>query len=143
VTTARQIMIARPVSVRASDSVAEAARRMAMRGVACLPVLSNGGRLSGMLTDRDIAVKVVAQGRDPGRTSCGDLARADVPTIGPDVPLEHALTVMTTNRVGRLAVVDGERLVGVLGAADLVRALPESAAVDRAPTRQLDALMVG
>jgi CBS domain-containing protein len=136
-------MQARPVSVRASDSVAEAARRMAMRGVVCLPVLAEGGRLSGMLTDRDITVKVVAQGRDPGRTSCGELARADVPTIGPDEPLERALTVMSDNRVGRLAVVDGEHLVGILAARDLIRALPEIAGAARAPIRQLDALPIG
>jgi CBS domain-containing protein len=116
---------------------------MAARGVACVPVLTDGGRLSGMLTDRDIAVRVVAQGRDPGRTNCGDLARGEVLTIGPDEPVEHALTVMANNRVGRLAVVDGDRFVGILGAADLVRALPELTAADRVPVSQFDALPVG
>jgi CBS domain-containing protein len=146
VTTARQIMTARPVFVRDQDSVTEAARRMAVLGVGCVPVLTEDDRLSGMVTDRDIAVKVIAYGHDPGATSCGDLARREVVAIGPDEPVEDVPTVMLSHRVGRVPVVEGERLIGIVGTADLARALPDlpvARMLDLAPAGQLDALPVG
>jgi CBS domain-containing protein len=129
-TTARQIMTALPEFVRPHHTVTEAARRMAVLGVGALPICGADDRLLGIITDRDIAVKIVAHGRDPKATWSGDLAQGQLITIGPDEPVDRAPAIMATNQVSRLPVVDGERLVGIIARCDLARAMPELAAGD-------------
>jgi CBS domain-containing protein len=78
-----------------------------------------------MVTDRDIAVKVVADGRDPGSVKVGELAEGKPVTIGADDSVEEALRTMTSHGVRRLPVIDGHDLVGVVSQADIARNLPE------------------
>ena len=78
-----------------------------------------------MLTNRDIAVKVLGAGKDAGSTRAGDLAQGEAVTIGADDDTTEILRTMTTHKVRRLPVIDGHRLVGVVALADVARNLPD------------------
>jgi len=125
-TTAREIMTPEPTCVRSSDSVREAASQMAQLNVGSLPICGEDNRLEGMLTDRDIVVKVLAQGKDPQAVHAGDLAQGEAVTIGADDDAEEILRTMGRYKVRRLPVIDGHDLVGIVALADVARALPDS-----------------
>ncbi|KUL34368.1 histidine kinase [Streptomyces sp. NRRL F-4489] len=124
-TTARQIMTPDAECIGEQDTVAEAARKMAGLDVGALPVCGTDDRLKGMLTDRDIVVKVLAQGKDPEHTTAGELAQGEAVTIGADDSADEILRTMTSHKVRRLPVIDGHRLVGIVAQADVARALPD------------------
>lgn len=121
--TAREIMTPDCSCVGESDSVLDAAKRLAQSGVGALPICGEDNRLKGMITDRDIVVKVLAEGRDPGATKAGELGQGDgrTVTIGADDSIEEALRTMSEHRVRRLPVIDGEKLVGIVAQADIAR----------------------
>lgn len=123
-TTVRDIMTPSAQCVRESDTVREAARLLAGLGVGALPICGEDNRLKGMLTDRDIVVKVLAEGKDPMALHAGELAQGEAVTIGADDDVEEAMRTMSEHRVRRLPVIDGHDLVGVLAQADVARALP-------------------
>ncbi|WP_007026546.1 CBS domain-containing protein [Saccharomonospora iraqiensis] len=122
-TRVQDIMTADPRFAETSESVSEAARTMASAGVGALPVRGEDGELKGMLTDRDIVVKVLAEGKDPVAVHVGELASGQVHSIAPGDDVEAALDAMARHRVRRLPVLDGGRLVGILSQADAARAL--------------------
>jgi CBS domain-containing protein len=126
--TVREVMTAGAETLGEDETILEAARRLAEANVGALPIVGADGEVRGMLTDRDIAVKVVAQGRDPSEMKAGALAQGSVVTVSPDDSLDEALMRMTAAEVRRLPVVEGEDLVGVVSQADLARALPEEKA---------------
>jgi CBS domain-containing protein len=108
-------------------TVAEAAERMADETFGALPICDGQGKLQGVVTDRDIVVKVVAGGRDPQTTTVGELAdQPEVVTIGADDPIEEAIRTMKEHNVRRLPVIDGRNLVGMVSQADIARALPDA-----------------
>jgi len=78
-----------------------------------------------MLTDRDIAIKVVAQGKDPSSTRAGELAEGKPVTIGADDSVDEALHTMAEHGVRRLPVIDGHDLIGIVSQADLARNVDE------------------
>jgi CBS domain-containing protein len=78
-----------------------------------------------MLTDRDIVVKVLAQGKDPSSTTAGELGEGKPVTIGADDSIDHALRTMKDHKVRRLPVIDGHDLVGIVSQADLAKAIDE------------------
>ena len=123
--TAREIMTENPEFVDGSATVAEAARKLADLDVGALPVCE-GEKLRGMITDRDIAVKVVAEGKNPQDVKVIDLTQGEAITIGADDPIEEALRTMSQYQVRRLPVIDGTKLVGILSQADIARALPDA-----------------
>jgi len=124
---ARDIMEANVDFVKADQTVEEAARKMAADGLGALPVCNEEGRLEAMVTDRDIAVKVVAKGRDPKTTRLRDLAdQPEVVTIGADDSLEAALQTMKDKKVRRLPVVDGKEMVGIISQGDIATNLPKA-----------------
>ncbi|MER7956473.1 CBS domain-containing protein [Streptomyces sp. NPDC096030] len=125
-TTARDLMTADATCVRASETIVEAARKMADLGVGALPICGPDEKLHGMLTDRDIVVKAVAQGRDPATCTAGDLAQDTIVTVGADDSAEQVLRVMTENRIRRVPVIDSHVLVGIISQADVARTLPEA-----------------
>ena len=136
------VMTRHPRAVEADTSVREAARLMEGDDVGSLPVveMDGGARLIGVLTDRDIALRVVAAGRDPETTPVSEVASRDVVTVSPDDDLDEALTRMARAQVRRLPVVAGEGdLVGMLSQADLPRLTKEKnvgevvGAISRAP----------
>ena len=117
--TARDIMTGGAECVGEDETVLEAAKKMEQLGVGSLPICGNDERLKGMLTDRDIVVKVVARGLDPAVTSAGELAEGKPVTIGADDDLEDVARTMAQNEVKRLMVIDGHKLVGVISEVDL------------------------
>ncbi|MCW2948565.1 MAG: histidine kinase [Actinoallomurus sp.] len=123
--TAREIMSAGAECIGEDESVLAAAKKMTELGVGALPICGNDDRLKGMLTDRDIVVKVLGAGRDPGTTTAGQLAQDEAVTIGADDDTGEILRTMTDHKVRRLPVIDGHRLVGVVAQADVARALPD------------------
>ncbi|WP_245568643.1 CBS domain-containing protein [Nocardia concava] len=125
--TARDIMTPDCQCVRSSDSVLDAARKLAELDVGALPICGEDNRLKGMLTDRDIVVKVVAQRKDPIGINAGDLAEG-VPIVAQaDDGVERVAQLMAEHRVRRLPVLDRTELVGIIAQADLARALENRA----------------
>ena len=123
---ARDIMEADVEFVSADDTVRQAAKKMAKFGAGALPVCNEEKRLAGMVTDRDIAVKVVAKGKDPKKTKVRDLAeQPEVVTIGADDSIDEALRTMKDKKVRRLPVIDGREVVGIITQGDVATNLPE------------------
>ncbi|MGH3129549.1 MAG: CBS domain-containing protein [Gaiellaceae bacterium] len=115
----RDVMTSNPRGVETSTPVTEAARIMSSEDVGSVPILE-GDRLVGMLTDRDIAVRVVAEGKDPQSTTAGEIASRDLVTVDPQQDLDEALRLMAEHQVRRLPVVEEDgRLVGILAQADV------------------------
>src|SRR4051812_48785301 len=125
--TAREIMSDDCTCIGENDSVLEAAKRLAELDVGSMPICGEDDRLKGMLTDRDIVVKVLARGKDPSSTKAGELGQGDgkTITIGADDSIEEALRTMIEHKVRRLPVIDGHRLVGIISQADIARNLDE------------------
>jgi CBS domain-containing protein len=123
-TTAREIMTGKPDIIDAQSTVLEAAKKLAKDDIGALPICDNG-KLKGMITDRDIVVKVLAQGKDAAGTKVIDLIQGEAVTIGADDSVEEALRTMSKYQVRRLPVIDGTDLVGIVSQADVARDLPE------------------
>jgi CBS domain-containing protein len=120
-TTARDIMTPGVECVQENETLADAAQMMRDLDVGALPICGEDNRLKGMLTDRDIVVKGIAEGRDPSTTTAGSLAGGEVVTIGADDSVEDALQVMKQHEVRRLPVIDGHDLVGMISLQDIAR----------------------
>jgi CBS domain-containing protein len=117
----RDVMTSNPRTIEADRPVAEAARLMRDEDVGLAPVVE-GDRLVGTLTDRDIAIRVVAEGRDPEATPVRDVASTDLVTLDPEQELSEALRLMAQHQVRRLPVVEEDgRLVGVIAQADVAQ----------------------
>ncbi|OWA19106.1 histidine kinase [Streptomyces sp. CS227] len=123
--TARDIMTSGAECIGAEEHVLLAARKMADLGVGALPICGTDNKLKGMLTDRDIVVKVLGAGKDPSAVTAGELAQGEAVTIGADDDAEEIMATMTEHRVRRLPVIDGHDLIGVVAQADVARALPD------------------
>src|SRR4051812_8292955 len=118
--TAREIMTPAAQVIDLSDTIESAAKLMAENDIGALPICNSEKRLQGMLTDRDIAVKVVAQGKDPRSTTVQDVAQGtEVVTIGADDSVDEALRTMKDHKVRRLPVIDGNELVGMVSQGDI------------------------
>jgi CBS domain-containing protein len=114
----RDAMTEDPRSIGASESVVEAARLMRDEHIGSLPV-TEGGRLIGMITDRDLTTRVVAEAAVPETTSVGDVYSRDLISVEPNNDLEEALQLMARHQVRRLPVVENGRLVGMVAQADI------------------------
>ena len=118
--TAREIMTGGTECVQEDETLVDTARKMQQLDVGALPICGNDNRLKGMLTDRDIVVKAIAEGRDPPSVTAAELAtQSEVVTIGADDSIDEALATMKQHRVRRLPVIDGHDLVGVVSQADI------------------------
>src|SRR5919107_5716569 len=123
--TAREIMTSDVTCVGEKESLAEAAKKMADLNVGALPICGEDNRLKGMLTDRDIVVKAIAQGRNPSDCTAGEFAQGKPVTIGADDDAREILRTMGQHQVRRLPVIDGHDLVGMVALADVARALSD------------------
>jgi CBS domain-containing protein len=123
--TAREVMTGGAECIGENDTLADAARRLAELDVGAMPICGEDNRLKGMLTDRDIVVKALAQGRDPSSTRAGELAEGKPVTIGADDSVDLALRTMKDHKVRRLPVIDGHDLIGVVSQADLAKSIDE------------------
>ena len=114
----RDAMSEDPRSIGASAAVVEAARLMREADIGSLPI-TDDENLVGVITDRDITMRVVAQAADPQRTPVGDVCSRDVISVAPESDLEEALQLMARHQVRRLPVVENGRLVGIVAQADI------------------------
>ena len=117
--TAREIMTGGVECAQEDETVLDAAKKMEQLGVGALPICGNDDRLKGMITDRDIVVKVLAAGKDASSTRVGELAQGKPVTIGADDPVEELVRTMAKHDVKRLPVIDGHTLVGMVSERDL------------------------
>jgi len=124
---ARDVMSPDCTCVGENETLLDAARKLAELDVGALPICGEDDRLKGMLTDRDIVVKALAKGKDPGSTRAGELGQGDsqTVTIGADDSIDEALRTMIDHKVRRLPVIDGRRLVGVISQADVATNVDE------------------
>jgi CBS domain-containing protein len=121
----REVMTSKVCSIDAEKPVAYAAKMMRDEDVGLAPIVE-GDRLVGTLTDRDIAIRVVAEGRDPEATKVRDVASTDLVTVDPQQDLDEALRLMVQHQVRRIPVVEEDgRLVGVVAQADVAREADE------------------
>ncbi|MFD5573637.1 CBS domain-containing protein [Streptomyces cadmiisoli] len=125
-TTAREIMTRGAECIGSEETVLQAARKMTELGVGSLPICGTDNRLKGVITDRDIVVKVLGAGKDPSSTKAGELAQGEAVTIGADDSADEILHTMTEHKVRRLPVIDGHDLVGMVAQADVARALSDA-----------------
>ncbi|MFC8957254.1 CBS domain-containing protein [Streptomyces sp. NPDC057101] len=137
-TTARDIMTPDATCVRSSETLVDAARKMVELDVGALPICGPDEKLKGMLTDRDIVVKIVAQGKDPNRCTVAECAQDEIVTVRADDSVEQVLSVMSGHRIRRVPVIDGHVLVGIVAQADVARALPERQVGDLVETVSSD-----
>jgi CBS domain-containing protein len=114
----RDAMTENPRSIGASTSVVEAARLMREQDIGSLPI-TDDEKLVGMITDRDITTRVVAEAADPTSTSVEDVYSRDLVSVELDEDLDDALQLMARHQVRRLPVVENGRLVGIVAQADI------------------------
>ena len=128
--TVEEIMTRDPRTVDAGDTIVDAARVMADADIGDVVVLEDG-QVTGIVTDRDIAVRAIAEGRDPESTSVGDVCTTGVETIDPSASVDDALRQMREHDIRRLPVVKNGRPVGILSLGDLaVEREPDSTLAD-------------
>jgi CBS domain-containing protein len=136
----REIMTAPPVCLRSDATAWPAASRMREHGIGDVIVVESGGKVCGVLTDRDLVVRVMAAQLDPERTTLEHVcSREDVATIASDDDIDEAITLMRERAIRRLPVVEQGRPVGVISLGDLALERDEAsvlAAVSAAPTNR-------
>ena len=120
--TIREVMTSNPTTIEADAPVTRAARMMRDEDVGVAPIV-DGGKLIGTVTDRDITIRVVAEGKDPETTTVSEIASTDLVTIDPQQDLDEAIALMARHQVRRLPVVEEDgKLVGIVAQADVARA---------------------
>lgn len=129
--TVRDIMSTDVECAKIDDTLVTAARKLRDLDVGSLPICGDDNRLAGMVTDRDIVIRCLAEGGDPTTATVGDLTDGgEVVTVGADDTIEEALRTMSDHAVRRLPVIDGTDLVGILTQADIAANLPEESVGD-------------
>jgi CBS domain-containing protein len=124
-TTARDIMTGGVECVGEHDTLEDAARKMRDLDVGSLPICGDDSRLKGLLTDRDIVIRCLAEGGDARTVTAGELGQGKPVTIGADDSIEEAIRTMQHHQIRRLPVIDGHDLVGMLSQGDIARNYPE------------------
>jgi CBS domain-containing protein len=113
--------------IGANRTLLDAAQRMAELDVGVMPICGEDDRLKGMLTDRDIVVKALARGKDPGMTRAGEFAQGRLVWVMADAAIDEALSLMREHKVKRLPVLDQDRrLCGIITEADMATHMPEA-----------------
>jgi len=123
---AKEIMHRGAECVAMSDTLEMAARVMRDRQVGALPICGPDFRLQGIITDRDIVVKCLAEGRDPKTTTAGDLAQGRPVCVDASADDSDVLRLMEEHRIKRLPVIEEHQLVGMISEADLAKHLPDA-----------------
>ncbi|HYO61748.1 MAG TPA: CBS domain-containing protein [Actinomycetota bacterium] len=119
--TAREIMTQSAECIGENDSILDAAKMMSKSDIGAMPICGEDNRLKGMLTDRDIVVKVIAEGRDPSEVKAGELGQGKPVTIGADDSIGLAIKTMADHQVRRLPVIDGHDLIGIVSIGDIAK----------------------
>jgi CBS domain-containing protein len=118
----REAMAKTVSSARKNDKVMDVAKKMKQEDAGFIPIVENGGTIIGVITDRDIAIRCIAEGHDPRNETAEHLMTRHVTTISPDDDIEQAARMMEREQIRRLAVAENGHLVGVLSHGNLVQA---------------------
>jgi CBS domain-containing protein len=124
-TTARDIMHTGATCVGEHETLETAAKQMRELDIGALPICGDDDRLHGIITDRDIVVKCLAEGKDPRRMTAGELAQGTPYLVTADANVQDVLAVMEEHQVRRVPVIEERRLVGIISEGDLARHLPD------------------
>lgn len=127
----RDVMTPDPVTVRSTDTVVDAARAMRDHDIGPVIVLDNGS-ICGLLTDRDLVVRGIAEGKDPKKTKAGDLCSKNPTTLSPDQPVDEAVKTMSDKAIRRIPVVENGKPIGMVSLGDL--------AIEKDPSSALGAI---
>lgn len=126
----KEIMTAQPVTLGKDATIAEAAKLMRDRGIGDVIVV-DGEDAEGIVTDRDIVIRGVAEGADPDTTRLGQVVSGDLTSVAPDDPIERAIELVRGKAIRRVAVLDGGKPVGIISIGDLaIERDPRSALAD-------------
>ncbi|HET9312318.1 MAG TPA: CBS domain-containing protein [Actinomycetota bacterium] len=127
----RQVMTAAPEGVRPGDSLQQAAHVMKEHDIGDVLVQDETGSLIGIVTDRDIAIRATAEGRNPQLTPVGDVYTREVATAAPTDTVQHAIQVMRARDIRRLPVVESGRAIGIVSLGDIaIETTPGSVLAD-------------
>ncbi|HEX4804504.1 MAG TPA: CBS domain-containing protein [Conexibacter sp.] len=124
----KDVMTRDPVCVDPHDSAVDAARRMREVDSGAI-LVTEQGHLKGLLTDRDIVVRAVADGRDPAQVEVAEICSANIESLRPDDDVERAVQLMRERHVRRIPVVEGDKPVGIVSIGDLALARDEHSAL--------------
>lgn len=127
--TIREVMTPDPATCSVSDSAQDAARAMSEGDFGAVVVTEDGGGVRGILTDRDIVVRAVAEGKDPSATEVREIFTTEPTTLAPDDSLDEAVDALREAHVRRLPVVEGSEVVGIVSIGDLAQARDEKSAL--------------
>jgi CBS domain-containing protein len=125
----RELMTSNPATCSPSDTALDAAKAMSAGDFGAVVVAENGGNVRGILTDRDIVVRAVAEGKDPASTEIREIFTTEPTTLSPDASLDEAVTALRDAHVRRLPVVEGDEIVGIVSIGDLALARDEKSAL--------------
>ena len=115
------VMSNRVICVAPDDNAIAAAKLMSQHNIGAVPV-AEGNQIKGMLTDRDIVLRCVAIGKNPGKVKASDIMSTGAVTLAPAQPLKDAIDTMASEQIRRLPVVDGGKLTGIVSLCDIARA---------------------
>jgi CBS domain-containing protein len=116
--TVQDVMTSNPRTLKANDTIANAARLMRDDDIGTI-IVTQGDQIRGVVTDRDIVVRAVADGADVSSMQLGDVCSGDIETVAPNTSIDDAVEIMRMRSIRRLPVVDGGRAVGVVSIGDL------------------------
>jgi len=128
VTTLKDLMTPNPLTVSTDTPVADAARYMRDEGIGDV-IVTDGETVQGIVTDRDIVIRAVADGLDTATTTVGDICSTDLATLSPDAEVEEAVTLMRERALRRLPVVEKGKPVGIVSIGDLAMERDEDSAL--------------
>jgi CBS domain-containing protein len=123
--TARDLMTSPAQCLNEGDTLVAAAQALRASGVGSMPIKDASGQLAGMITDRDIVVRGIAEGFDPTTSTVGEISTQTVVVVNVDDDEEAVVNAFVQNQVRRIPVVDGEDVVGMISQADLARSMSE------------------
>ncbi|MBW3668028.1 MAG: CBS domain-containing protein [Actinobacteria bacterium] len=126
--TLKDLMTPNPLTVSRDTPVEQAARHMRDDGIGDV-IVTDGETVCGIVTDRDIVVRAIAEGRDPANTTVGEICSSDLVTLSPDAGVEEAVTLMRERALRRLPIIENGRPVGVVSIGDLAIERDEQSAL--------------
>ena len=115
----KEVMTPNPVTLPSSAPLTEAAKAMRDADIGDVIVTDDSGKVFGVVTDRDIVIRALADGRDPGQTPVGDIATKDLVAVSSDSAVERAISLMRDKAVRRIVVTEGDQPVGIVSIGDL------------------------
>jgi CBS domain-containing protein len=127
--TIREVMTPDPACVKADDLLIDAAKSMSQGDFGAVVVVNDDGSVRGILTDRDIVVRAVAESKDPAATVVSEVFTTEPTTLSPDDSLDEAVNALRESHVRRLPVVEGSDVVGIVSIGDLAQARDEKSAL--------------